>query len=205
MGDGHDHHRIGAGEMLGSATGAFALPAGEFDDAGGAAIGAETVRAVPALQRAADGNAFAIERGEARHDAADFAEMRAGKGGMDLQARIGELADARRILVRLEQRQVGGKARAVVTEAEQDWRLTALRQRGMVKRDTQRLPLGIEQQLATPEHQGSGGGIAMRGVGRTQIGRPIKGARLKSKTHVQGDTHIVTRRDCGSRPAAGRR
>ena len=181
---------------------ALALPARELDHAGSAAIGAEAVCAVPALQRAANGNAFAIERAEAGHDATDFAEMRAGEARMDLEARIGELANACRILVRLEQRQIGGKARAVIAQPEQDWRLAAICQRRMVERDTHRQPVGIEQQLAAPEHHGPGPRIAMGGVGRTQMRRPIEGAGLKSKTHVQGVTHIVTSRDCGSRPTA---
>ena len=90
--------------------------------------------------------------------------MTIGKSGVTLLAGIGELANGRRVLEGLPQRNIGGKARAIGRQAQKDRRLATIGQRGMVECNHNRAIVRVDEQLAMPEDIGSRACVAVGGI-----------------------------------------
>ena len=79
----HDHHRVGAREMLGLAVWAIAAPAALRHGGAGAAIGAVAVALIPADQRFGGGDRRQLLRRDhaLHHQAAQIGQQRIGTAG----------------------------------------------------------------------------------------------------------------------------
>ena len=101
---------------------------------------------------------------------------------------VDELPDRRCILDRGPQRNVGGKARPLRRQADEDRRLAAVGERRVPELDRHRPAIGIGEQLALPEHQRARPRILPRRIAGTKLGSPVELTGVKGISVIQGST-----------------
>jgi hypothetical protein len=188
--DQHDHHRIGAREVLGTAGGTGPAPAGLGDLRGRAAARAEAVRVVPAEDALGGGGVAGITRIEQRHHGAQVGELQVrGQAGVAGTAQVDE---ARRRLGRIDRprpvRDVAREMRRAVGAKPEKDRLA--RRPGNQRlghgqpAEAQRLAARVDERLAAPDRETAGARIrAERCLRRriaAQMGGPVQGAAGES-------------------------
>ena len=115
-----------------------------------------------------------------------------------------DLSGRARILMRVEEHEVGRKQRAFGQEADEHRRLAAIGQRGMVERGIDRVLVGVGQELAAPEHQGPRARIGSRCViGAQGDGRLDHIFQRSLPFGLEAADHLAHRRTADVQPVGG--